>query len=203
MAPPNNRDIIRYREVRRADQVDDQKTALQILQALSGSATQEELQEFVLSQIKRIIYGDNPGNWYDDFITNGVPSLGGMQATTRLCGCAPADAVGNFVYVTGPSVAGLPQVTTVDPTDDAKMPALGVITNKPTVTTCTVQMTGDLSSPGLVPNKRYFVGASGTLSPSPPLPALGDYAYVQLVGIAIDVDRLALLPSGLLIKTVG
>jgi len=203
MAPPSNRDIIRYREVRRADQLNDQKTALQILQAVAASSTQEELQEFVLSQIKRIIYGDEPGNWYDDFITNGIPSLGSVPTTTRLCGCLPTDVVGNFVYITGPSIAGLPQVTTVDPTDDAKMPALGIIVTKPTGTTCTVQLAGDVTIPGLIPNKRYFVGSAGTLSPTPPVPTPGNYAYVQLVGIATDTNLLTLLPTGLLIKTVG
>ena len=71
MAPPN-RDIVRYREVRRADQLDDQKTALQILAAHLASGTQEELQEFVLSQVKRIIHGDAAGNWYDDFNAGGA-----------------------------------------------------------------------------------------------------------------------------------
>ena len=71
MAPPN-RDIVRYREVRRADQLDDQKTALQILAAHVASGTQEELQEFVLSQVKRIIHGDAAGNWYDNFNAGGA-----------------------------------------------------------------------------------------------------------------------------------
>lgn len=75
MAPPSTRDIIRYKEVRRADALDDQKSALQILAAELQAKTQEQLQEYVLSQVKRIIHGNNAGYWRDDFVTSGIKSL--------------------------------------------------------------------------------------------------------------------------------
>lgn len=80
MSPPSQHDIIRYREVRRADALNDQKTAGQILTALGVSVTQEDLQQFVLSQLKRVIFGNNPGNWYSDFESAGIPSLAQLVA---------------------------------------------------------------------------------------------------------------------------
>src|ERR1700745_1713353 len=65
-------DLVRYKEVRRADAVDDQKPAAQIANPYApGTQTQEDLQQLILSQIKRILFGDNPGHWYDDFIAAG------------------------------------------------------------------------------------------------------------------------------------
>ena len=66
---------LRYEAVKVADLTDDQKTAAAILTALAASVTQEDLQEFFLSQVKRIIHGDNPGNWYDNFVASGILSL--------------------------------------------------------------------------------------------------------------------------------
>lgn len=71
---------VRYKVVRRADTYDDQKPALQILNAEGLSLTQEEYQEFLLSQIKRIIHGDNPGIWKDDFEGAGTLSLEELTA---------------------------------------------------------------------------------------------------------------------------
>jgi hypothetical protein len=71
---------LRYKVVRRADAYDDQKPAIQILNAEGLSLTQEEYQEFILSQIKRIIHGDNPGIWKDDFEGAGILSLEELTA---------------------------------------------------------------------------------------------------------------------------
>ena len=76
MAAPTPQQRIRYDRVRVADATDDQKTPAQIVTgATGGSVTQEDYQEFVLSQIKRIIWGDDPGNWYLDFDGLGVFDL--------------------------------------------------------------------------------------------------------------------------------
>jgi hypothetical protein len=71
---------IRYEVIRRADLYDDQKPATQILTAEGLSLTQEEYQEYILSQIKRIIHRDNPGIWKDDFGAAGVLSLEELTA---------------------------------------------------------------------------------------------------------------------------
>jgi hypothetical protein len=74
MAGPQQR--VRYDRVRVADSKDDQKTPAAIVTgALTGSVTQEDYQEFVLSQIKRIIWGSDPGNWYLDFASLGILTL--------------------------------------------------------------------------------------------------------------------------------
>lgn len=74
---------IRYEAIKVADLTDDQKSAVAILAALATSTTQEDLQEFVLSQIKRIIHGDAAGHWYDDFEGAGTLSLEELTAAVR------------------------------------------------------------------------------------------------------------------------
>lgn len=72
--------LLRYEHVRRADSLDDQKTAIAIVTSESVSTTQEQLQEFVISQLKRIIFGNNFGKWYNDFIVGGIRSLADISA---------------------------------------------------------------------------------------------------------------------------
>jgi hypothetical protein len=67
--------LLRYGYVRRADALDDQKSAANIVGADGASVTQEDLQEYVLSQIKRVIFGNNVGNWFSDFVGSGILSL--------------------------------------------------------------------------------------------------------------------------------
>jgi hypothetical protein len=53
----------------------DQHTPGQIKLAEIVSVTQEDLQSYILSQVKQIIFGDHPGRWFDDFRSTGIPSL--------------------------------------------------------------------------------------------------------------------------------
>jgi len=79
LAGPQQR--FRYDRVRVADKADDQKSPVQIVTgATGGSVTQEDYQEFVLSQIKRVIWGSDPGHWYLDFASLGVLSLKQLSA---------------------------------------------------------------------------------------------------------------------------
>jgi len=48
------------------DSFDDQKTAAQVAASEGASADYAQFQEALLSQLKRIIHGDQAGNWYDD-----------------------------------------------------------------------------------------------------------------------------------------
>lgn len=73
---------LRYSQIRVADTLNDQLPASSISGADSSSVTQEDLQTYVLSQIKRIIHGDNAGNWYDDFGGSSISSLQGLSAAT-------------------------------------------------------------------------------------------------------------------------
>lgn len=85
MPPPVPQQRVRYDRVRVADTTDDQKTAGQIVTgATGGSVTQEEYQEFVLSQMKRMIFGDLAGNWYDDFLAGNIPPLAQTERVEKV-----------------------------------------------------------------------------------------------------------------------
>ena len=104
----------RYEAVWKADLTDDQKTAAAILTALASSVTQQDLQEFILSQIKRIIHGNNPGHWYDDFVAAGIPSL--QQLAGEVVGVALAGAKDgvNRVFTTPSKYVHIPGGRTVE-----------------------------------------------------------------------------------------
>ena len=70
-----SRQLIRYNAVRRADNVDDQLSAATIAAREASSVTQEDLQEGVLSQLKRILVGDDVGSWDQDFVAGGFRAL--------------------------------------------------------------------------------------------------------------------------------
>lgn len=79
------RDLVRLREVRAPDVADDQKTASQIKNDAPLSVSEEDFQTYVLSQLKRVIHGDYPGTWRDDFVGMGIPSLhSSALASTQL-----------------------------------------------------------------------------------------------------------------------
>lgn len=110
--------------------------------------------------------------------------------------CQPADAVLNLVYIDGPKISGIPQVATVDMTDEAKQPIYGVIIAKTSPTDCLVQTEGILITPfALVPNEVYFASLSGTLTNVAPTAPPAGFAIVQPVGLAIDTNQLRLIPT--------
>jgi len=189
---------IRYGVVRVADNTDDQKTAVAILNALASSVSQEDLQEFILSQIKRIIHGDNPGTWRDLVGPQGVPSLEDLAHRSGFeepANCLSSDAIGDVVHISGDSVSGRVQVTKVDILDYSKMPGVGVIVSKASATDCMILRYGILNVAGLLPGKTYFVGADGRPTNIPPVAPSGGKAFVQVVGVAMDSSRLLLNPS--------
>jgi hypothetical protein len=69
----------RYAIIRVADNTNDQLTAAEIDTILTTSVTQEDFQTGILSQLKRIIWGDETDHWYQDFIGAGLPSLSTVQ----------------------------------------------------------------------------------------------------------------------------
>lgn len=110
--------------------------------------------------------------------------------------CLATDEVGHFVYITGPSVAGVRQVTKVDITNPATMPAIGMIVSKATPTRCTVQVLGEVATAGLSPGttSRYWVGADSKLSNIPPAKISGKIV-VQVAGAALDNSVFMLRPD--------
>ena len=109
--------------------------------------------------------------------------------------CFATDELGHFVYVTGVAIAGVRQVTKVDITTRATMPALGVIVRKPTSTTCLVQTFGEILASGLVPPARYYIGADSKITDTPPVPGVGSEVVVQVVGAALDSGAFLVSPQ--------
>lgn len=102
--------------------------------------------------------------------------------------CLATDLVNHCVYVTGVTL-GVPDVTRVDPSIPATMPAIGVIVQKATTSTCLVQASGQITSfSPVVAGTWYYVGASAfPVSSPPPFPAVP-----QIIGVGLDVARLLL-----------
>jgi hypothetical protein len=199
---PGKRDLVRYREVRRADVLDDQKSAVSILDA-DSSLTQEQLQELLLSQVKRIIWGNDPGHWNDDFLASSVPALASLSQTFE-ASCDATDAVDMYVHVTGPLLGGLRQVTRADISDLSKLPAVGTIIEKTSLVTCIVRTFGAVTTPvAVTPGKRYFLGIDGLITLDPPGPGLGEKFAAQIVGIALDSTTILVNPNPNFIIRVG
>ncbi len=104
--------------------------------------------------------------------------------------CQAGDAVGNLVY----SLAD-DEVETIDITDSAKMPAVGIILEKITATTCVVQTFGAYDSAGLTPGNRYWAGPAGTPTNVIPTASPGGIAILQVIGFAHTPDELFLDPE--------
>lgn len=103
-------------------------------------------------------------------------------------GCDATLVVGEWVYITGPSVSGRYQVARSDVSDSAKMPAVGVVVSKPSSTLCQVQWGGEVSGLGvLVPRRVYFLQPDSKIGLGVPS-ASGQ--YVQRLGVALDANRL-------------
>ena len=104
--------------------------------------------------------------------------------------CLAGDAVGDGVYFFAPLLGGTPRVTKVDITDNGKMPAVGIIVEKSTSTTCFVQTSGLVENLpfSLSTGLRVFFTNSG-LSDSIP-GTTGDFA--QIAGFATDTDSMVI-----------
>lgn len=108
--------------------------------------------------------------------------------------CLSSDSVGMFVYITGPAILSILQVTCADITTTGKYPAVGMIVEKSSATRCFVQVLGelDISPSNLIPGKTYFVGTDGHMTSLPPVPVPFSKIAIQAIGLAIDTGRLLL-----------
>lgn len=128
-----------------------------------------------------------------------IPAGSGSATPTFDADCPSGAAVGDAVYITGAKVGGVAQVATVDITSVSTMPAVGVITAKPTSTECTVQYGGEVAIySGLTPGKVYMIDQNG--EPTATLPSVGSDHYVQRLGIATSSDSMLLLLDVTLVK---
>ena len=129
-----------------------------------------------------------------------VARFGLRQADIRGSDCTVAEAIGDLVYLAGPPVSGRDQVRRADPSDVAKMPAVGVIVNKLSATSCQVQWMGETTSifSGLATGKSCFVGPDGRVAALPSRSPAGKFA--QIVGVATAPTRFYVRPDGVMAK---
>jgi hypothetical protein len=123
-------------------------------------------------------------------------SVGASGVVTVAANCLAIDAIGNCVKVTGPDIAGIIQVATVDVADPSTALTVGVIISKSTATDCIVQLFGRVTNvyAGLQPGKFYFVNTTGVPDLVPPAPLVGGIAYVQAIGVALSATEIFLQP---------
>lgn len=121
-------------------------------------------------------------------IVSGTPAL--LQYAAN---CVAGDAVGNAVFITADAVLGKLQVATCDPSDIAKMPAVGVIASKSSPTDCLVILGGVWTTAGVVPDGKYLVGSAGALA-LPPVPGTRPF-IVQYVGFGLSTTQILIQPS--------
>jgi hypothetical protein len=95
---------------------------------------------------------------------------------------------------------GIAHVVTADITNLSLMPVVGIITTKPTSTTCTVQTAGYVQLAGLEPGQRYFVGPDGQRSPYPFATEPGSPYDLQEIGRALTNSTLLLTPTDVIIN---
>lgn len=104
--------------------------------------------------------------------------------------------VGQYTVLAGVAIGTVVRISAADTVSAADagaiatMPAIGVITAKPTSTTATVQWVGEISLfAGLIPGRVYFVDSAGAITATAPV-ATG--TVVQRLGVAKDASTLIL-----------
>lgn len=112
--------------------------------------------------------------------------------------CDVTDAVGNLVYINGPPVGGLFNVTTADPANPPKMPAVGAILQKTSPTQCVIQLYSVVRDVyvGLTPGGVYVVGTDGrpAADGDPNYPVGGGTTQFQQIGVAASATEMILFP---------
>jgi hypothetical protein len=214
--PSSNKSLLRLKQIRPADTVNDQMTGAQILDIDTTALSQEDYQNAMLSQLKRVIFGDGIGNWSADFVTAGLKSLSDLSSQSSVdhrivaANCLSTDLVGNFVQISGPNSGPYYTVTTVDPSRNTGMPALGIIVTKQSTTQCLVQMTGlvdvgPLGITGLPVGKRCFVGYDGrpAFPPPPVSQSPTGTLLLQVVGLIVGSSLIELVPGLYLAKLLA
>jgi hypothetical protein len=195
--PP--RQLIRLSESRRSDSFDDQKTASQIAASETLSENHQQFLEFVISQIKRIIYGDQAGNWHDDPVSalGSDASLYGLlnqnlPHSTIPVACLATDVVGDSMCMRGNMTGDKWRVEHADPFDQTKTPAVGVLISKSTPTVGVMQRLGQVTGiyTGLDVTKPTFVGTDGKIVQTLPSATPGNLVRIQKFGFPIAPDVL-------------
>jgi len=138
-----------------------------------------------------------PGAPGQVLVTNGpgVPPVWGPSAASGAVveefNCIATVALGDAVYLSSADTVDKSNATT-----ESTMPCIGLVTSKPTATTCVVVMSGSVSGyVGLTPGATYFVGLiPGTVVPTvvgfPSLAVVQRIAYARSTTVlVVDIDR--------------
>lgn len=132
-------------------------------------------------------------------VGGGTGSTPGVYSAT----CPELALVGDLVR----PVAGVgTAVDFIDVLDMTKMPAVGVVTSKPSSTTATVQTSGIVTGifSGLDPGKMYFAGRNSRPAlPAALVPTTGELLFHQPIGLAIDYTIMLMSPSMSLTRVRG
>ena len=75
--------LVRQEQLRKPDDPDDQLTGGEVSNIETSAVDQEEFWNGVLSQLKRVFYGDGSGNWHDDLTTTFGSDAGLWRALFR------------------------------------------------------------------------------------------------------------------------
>lgn len=145
--------------------------------------------------------------WGVGVSTGGGPPPAPTNPFTLAANCPAGAAVGDCVYISAPDVGSVTQVATCDPSTVAKMPAIGIILSKATLTDCTIQRLGrvDLTGAGFsfTGGARLFVALNGKVSQTVPSPAVSPsgHVYMQPLGVASAAEVVELNPSMSIIRS--
>lgn len=127
-------------------------------------------------------------------ITGGLS--GGSQVSSGVGAftCPNTVDVGDLVYVSGSD-----QVDLADVTDYLKMPAVGIVIGKPTLTSATVAYFGEVDVfAGLTPGAAYYVGPLGSVVDAHASPR--DFGTsVQRIGIALSTTTMLVVMNDFLL----
>jgi len=195
----------RLDQIHNPDVYDDTLPSPTIEASETAAVTLADHSNALISQLKRILRGDEPGNWFDDpteigpdFTDASLVALAARARSTFLGVCPSTLVVSDWVYISGPSVGGNYQVDKVDIANFDKLPAVGVIIEKPTTTTCTVQWRGEVTGLGsLVPRRVYFLQDTAKIGLAVPAES---GQYVQRIGMALSSEVLLVSINSHLIK---
>ncbi len=191
--------LVRLDQIRKARDPDDQLTAAEVASIETDAANHLDFLMGMLSQIKRIIHGDDTGKWYD----NPVAVFGGsatlkalFSRDIRQADCTVDEVIGDFVYVMGDPVADRDQVRKANPANYDKLPTVGVVISKSADDKCLVQWLGETPAlfTGLSTGEIYFLGADSKIAEVPPAPVTVDM-FVQPIGVAVAPDRVYIRPE--------
>lgn len=110
---------------------------------------------------------------------------GGAEGIDGTYGCAPSVAVGNVVFLAGTNFVSLANASVI-----ASTPALGIVTSKPSTSTCVVRSYGPVTLAGLTPGATYYLAATDGLVTATAPSGVG--AVVQPLGVATSATTLFL-----------